>query len=446
MPDHPPADPGLMSRKILDTVPLGTVLLDARDDVVWANRGWNELCLSVAGTSSGTVGASYAAQLAQALRLNGADIERVLGGIDDVREGRRENCVVDCAIRAGSEPVWLCVTAMPFESGEQRFILLTHQEITERKRRERSLQRFRDAFDHAAEVVIIADADGMIQYVNRAFSDVHGLSSEDAIGRPIWNTVTERDQPLTDAIMPALRAGKPWREERPIKSDEQRLTWEARSVAPVISEDGSVEHLIVIGRDVTEQRAYLDQLTRHAYYDALTGLPNRTLFLDRLAHAHLRVQRSRQPLAVMFLDLNGFKRVNDNFGHGVGDQVLSEVAQRLIRALRASDTVARTGGDEFVFLLEELSTEKDAVTVARRLIDDIANPLHIAETSISISGSIGIAFDTPAISEPATLLDLADIALYHAKAKREDRFTVYHEHMTMPRGDRFERRGFPFSG
>ncbi|MGA7673022.1 MAG: sensor domain-containing diguanylate cyclase, partial [Nitrolancea sp.] len=336
------------------------------------------------------------------------------------------------------------VTASLIDNGEQRLVLITHQEITDRIGREISLEHYREALDSAAEVVIIADADGMIQYVNHTFTDVHGLSIDDAIGQSIWDsTGPEWDQTLAEAIISALRAGKPWREERPVESKNGTLTWEARSVSPMRSQDGLLEHLIVIGRDVTEQRAYLDQLKRHAYYDSLTGLPNRALFMDRLAHAHLRVLRSRQSLAVMYLDLNGFKSVNDSFGHGVGDQVLAEVAQRLTRSLRASDTVARTGGDEFVFLLEELATDEDAVTVAHRLIEDISLPLHITGSFISVSGSIGIVFNTPAIGEPATLLDLADIALYHAKAKGEDRVTVYHDAMEMPVNQRHDPFKFP---
>ncbi len=435
---------GLISRQVMDAVPLGAVLIDMQGDIVWSNRGWATLCSHGHGAQSGDPPDSYRLHLSSILDVDPDDIERMLHGIGDVRNARRVSFDHECSIHSTGDRRWLSISATPVDDGDQRLMLVTHLDVTERKRQDTSVELYRAALEHAAEVVIITDEHGLIEYVNPAFTEVHGRTFDEAIGQPIWEPIdTERDQPLADAIMPALRAGKPWREERPVEVEDRALIWEERSIAPIRSEDGSLTHLVVIGRDVTDQRAYLDELKRHAYYDTLTGLPNRALFVDRLAHAHLRVRRSGQPLAVMYLDLNGFKSVNDRFGHGTGDQVLAEVAHRLAGSLRASDTVARTGGDEFIFLLEELATDDDAVTVARRLIDDISRPLQIEDSFISVSGGIGIAFNTAAISEPATLLDLSDIALYHAKAKLEDRVAVYREDMTMPDNDGNGRHGFP---
>ncbi len=444
MPDQPATELGRICRRVMDALPIGIVLLGLQDDIAWSNRGWDLLCSPENGAQHTNLTESYGAHLSNSLGIDPADIERILRGIDDVRSARDDSFSLDCSIYSSGDHRCLCIGVVPVVDGDQRHVLVTHRDISERNRRETALDLYRQALEQADEVVIITDADGAIQYVNPTFTKIHGVSFDDAIGQSIWDpSGSERDQPLTDAIMPALRAGKPWREERAVEVDDRELIWEARSVSPIRSEDGSLAHLVVIGRDVTVQRANLDELKRHAHYDSLTGLPNRALFMDRLAHAYQRVLRSRQPLAVMYLDLNGFKSVNDRFGHGIGDQVLTEVAQRLIDSLRASDTVARHGGDEFIFLLEELATDEDAIAVARRLIDDISLPLNIADAFISVSGSIGIAFNSPAIGEPVTLLELSDIALYHAKAKSEDRVAVYHEDMTMPDIDRNRPHGFP---
>ncbi len=437
MRDHPQVEFDHIARPVMDALPVGLVVVDELGTIVWANRGWSMIREWNADSRSDLgVGDSYVDGVADYLMADPDDAARINGGVEAVRTDVCDAISVDVIAQLPQASRWLCVTIVPVEGPDPHLVLVTHREITARKQREESLELFRDAVEHAGEFVLIADDSGRIEYINQAFSAWSGLSKDGARGLSIWAvTSADRDAEFMEGVMTALRIGKPWVEELRQRTVDGEVRWESLTVWPVRDEDGRLLNLVSIGRDVTEQRAYVDQLKRHAYYDSLTGLPNRMLFLDRLAHAHTRVQRSGQPLAVMFLDLNGFKGLNDRFGHQTGDQILAEVAQRLNLSLRASDTVARTGGDEFLFLLEEVATRDDALAVAQRVIEEISQPFEIDDAHVSVSAGIGIAFNTPAITDPEVLLNMADIALYHAKARLGDRIVIYRENMTMPVDD-----------
>ncbi len=423
---------------LFDVMPVGIVVIDDQNTVIWANRFWNAIQERIGGRVSRIeVGDDYLANVAGALTIRSTPLSQIATAIRDVRDNDQPVATIECQVLADDGPRWLEITTQLLDVDDRQLIAVLHQEITERKERERSLEWFREAVDHAPEPMIIGDGDGRIEYANRAFVGWSGLTVEEVRGESIWlHAGDDRDPGMESAVWDALRAGKPWREDLRYRSLEGELRWQSLTVAPIRDEAGGISRLISIVRDITERRKFIEELTQRAYYDSLTGLPNRTLFLDRLSHAHTRAQRSNQPLAVMFLDLNGFKRLNDRFGHQTGDVVLAEIARRLSTCLRTSDTVARSGGDEFNFLLEEIATQDDAIAVARRVVREIQRPLPIDDKSVTVSASIGIAFDTSAVVDPELLLQRADIALYHAKARREDRCVVYQEHMTMPNRDR----------
>lgn len=447
MHDHPRVEFAQISRPVTDALPLGLVVIDPQGDVVWANLGWSTLAASkiMPGTSLG-IGDSYVDGVARYLSLDAEDAAQLVRDIDAARDHGRECDALDCSTHLAGESRRLFVTVLPLDVGGPPLVLVSHQDITTRKGREDELSLFRDAIAQTGEFVLIADHDGSILYANAAFTESSGVSSTEILGRSLWTRTGEpRDTATMDAVRTALRVGKTWREELQWRGEDGALRWESQTVSPILNRDGQVTHLVAVIRDITQQRAHLDELQRRAYYDGLTGLPNRMLFMDRLDHARMRVQRSMLPFAVMYIDLTEFKSVNDRFGHGMGNQVLAAVARRLGDCLRASDTVARAGGDEFIILLEELATEEDAIAVARRIVEEVSRPLEIDHTLISVSGSVGIAFNTPAISEPEILLELADIALYHAKGMTGSRFVIYRENMTMPSGSRHSPDGDPSS-
>jgi diguanylate cyclase (GGDEF)-like protein len=186
-----------------------------------------------------------------------------------------------------------------------------------------------------------------------------------------------------------------------------------------------VNGIVLTCHDITERKAYEQQLTRLAFRDSLTGLANRALLLDRLERALDSSHRHEQPVAVVFLDLDNFKVVNDSLGHEQGDTLLVEVARRLEGCLRAGDTAARLGGDEFTLLLEDAS-QADAVAVAERVVEALRSPIQLADRSVVVSGSLGVALSTPRSQErPETLLRRADLAMYKAKAEGKGRWAVF---------------------
>jgi diguanylate cyclase (GGDEF)-like protein len=183
-------------------------------------------------------------------------------------------------------------------------------------------------------------------------------------------------------------------------------------------------HLVIVHEDITERKLAEEATAQQALHDSLTGLPNRRLLLDRLVQALSRVARDGDSLAVLCLDLDNFKEINDTFGHEAGDRVLVEVAKRLSNCLREMDTAARFGGDEFIVLLEQASGEK-AAAIATRIIQALSEPFCVGETHTKLTSSIGIALSNLPYKRPDDLLRFADHAMYKSKQKGEGRYTLF---------------------
>ncbi|GGY62719.1 diguanylate cyclase domain-containing protein [Marinobacter zhanjiangensis] len=196
-------------------------------------------------------------------------------------------------------------------------------------------------------------------------------------------------------------------------------------LAPVLDEHGSTEATVCIFRDITEQALAEEKIWHHAHHDLLTGLPNRRLFLDRLEQEVKHARRSGLPLAVLFMDLDGFKEVNDSFGHEAGDRVLCDVAERLGDCVREDDTVARLGGDEFTLILTGIRQRNDVERVAQSIIDSLAMPFEAGPQAVRISASIGIAFYPRDESSPVALVEAADKAMYKAKKSGSNQMYFY---------------------
>lgn len=196
-------------------------------------------------------------------------------------------------------------------------------------------------------------------------------------------------------------------------------------LTPVLDEDGNTEATVCIFRDITEQALAEEIIWHNAHHDLLTGLPNRRLFLDRLEQEVKHAKRRNLSLSVLFIDLDGFKEVNDSLGHDAGDRLLSDAAERLTHCVREDDTVARMGGDQFTVILVGAKQRKDVELVAQTIIDTLAMPFQIAQQSVQISVSIGITFYPKDAPSPAALLEAADQAMYKAKKSASHRMYFY---------------------
>ena len=203
------------------------------------------------------------------------------------------------------------------------------------------------------------------------------------------------------------------------------MIWVSANTHVLYGADGEVLGFEGTLEDITERKELEEQLHHQAFHDALTGLPNRLLFSDRLGQALARAERRENLVAVLFMDLDNFKHVNDSLGHEAGDRLLVGVAERLRACLRPEDTAARLGGDEFTVLLEDVADASDAARVAGRIIEDLRVPFEVGGHEVLTAASIGIALDDRSRDRPADLMREADLAMYWAKSKGRARYEVF---------------------
>ena len=284
-----------------------------------------------------------------------------------------------------------------------------------------------DVFEHALEGMLVAGRDGRIIKVNPAFTSTTGYTADEAVGRnPSMLQSGRQDAAFYRRFWQALNTHGQWQGEiwNRRKSGEVYPEW--LNIIAVLDEQGLVEHYVAIFSDITERKRQESVITYQAHHDALTGLPNRTLFRDRVEQAvSISRRHDRQDAAVMFLDLDRFKMVNDTFGHDVGDLLLREVARRLRAAVRESDTVARLGGDEFTVLLPELAGPEGAAAVADKILEATREPCHIAGHELFITTSIGIALYPRDGTDVDSLMKRADEAMYQVKARGRAGYSMY---------------------
>ncbi|AQU84318.1 MULTISPECIES: sensor domain-containing protein [unclassified Halomonas] len=303
------------------------------------------------------------------------------------------------------------------------------QDISERKATERQLALLKRSVESSTNGVVIVDAlshDLPIVYVNAAFERMTGYPREAALGR---NCRFLQGEETDRATLLQLHKGIEEQREVHVVIRNYRRNgvpfWNDLYVSPVRDEQGVVTHFLGVQNDITEQREYQALLRHNASHDALTGLPNRLLLNQRLAQGCLLAKRYHRYLAVLFVDLDDFKPINDSLGHEVGDFLLIEVAKRLNEELRPWDTVARFGGDEFIVLLPDLAREQDVVQVVERLLTCISAPYWYRESELRITASIGIATDDGAMHEPRQLIQQADLAMYKAKRRGRNTYQWY---------------------
>lgn len=272
------------------------------------------------------------------------------------------------------------------------------------------------AIEQSPVSVIITDTKGVIEYVNPKFTQLMGYTPEEAVGRTpriIKGGFLSRE--FYKEMWTTILAGKEWHGVFHNRTKDGSFVWEVASISPIRDADGRVTHFVGVKEDITEIRRLQEQLEHMAQHDQLTGLPNRFLLKDRLQQALLQAKRRESKFAVLYLDLDGFKLVNDTHGHEAGDSVLVEVAKRLLACTRESDTVARLGGDEFTVLMGEIKEEGNVERVASLIIKTLSDPIALADKTCAIGVSIGIALYPEDGETPDTLLSRADAALYRVK-------------------------------
>ena len=297
----------------------------------------------------------------------------------------------------------------------------------ERKAAQEKLQLAAGVFTHALEGIMITTPDGTIVDVNEAFTSITGFTREDALGKnPRFLDSGRHSADYFAAMWRSLIANGYWYGEVWNRRKSGEVFAEMQAISAVRDAQGMVSQYISLFSDITERKAHESQLEHIAHFDALTNLPNRVLLADRLQQAMAQAQRRQQRVAVAYLDLDGFKGINDQHGHVTGDQVLITLAKRMKDALREGDTLARIGGDEFVAVLIDLEDTSVSAPLLSRLLAAAALPVQVGELIPQVSASVGVTFYPQAQDIDADqLMRQADQAMYQAKMAGKNRYCVF---------------------
>jgi diguanylate cyclase (GGDEF)-like protein/PAS domain S-box-containing protein len=303
--------------------------------------------------------------------------------------------------------------------------IFSFADVTEDKARESRLKLAAGVFSNAHEGIIIADSTGSIIDVNAAFCHITGYEREDAIGRnPRFLRSGRQGIDFYHTMWKELSTYGHWEGELWNRAKSGRLYAERLSIS-AIEDAGAPRHYVAILSDITELKEYQQQIERMAHYDGLTGVPNRALLADRLNLAIIQAQRYQRPLMLVYLDIDGFKEINDQHGHEAGDQLLVALAHRLRDTLREGDTLARLGGDEFGAVITDIDSPDEGEHILKRLLEVVASPVTLRKETLQLSASLGVTLFPQDNSNADTLLRHAAQAMYQAKQTGKNRYALF---------------------
>ncbi|MBA1294792.1 EAL domain-containing protein [Pseudomonas lurida] len=350
----------------------------------------------------------------------------------------------DCLRADGRKvPIELRVVLVWDEHGTFEGILGVGRDISQQRRAEKDLRMAATVFEHSTSAILITDPAGYIVQANEAFSRVSGYEVADVLDQlPNMLTVDEQQEAHLRYVLKQLHQHSTWEGEVWLKrrNGEHYPAWVG--ITAVFDDEGDLASYVCFFSDISERKASEQRIHRLAYYDALTHLPNRTLFQDRLHTALQAAERQKSWVVLMFLDLDRFKPINDSLGHAAGDRMLKEMATRLLGCVAEDDTVARMGGDEFTLLLQprvnrELALNR-AIHVAEQILASLVKPFVLEGREFFVTASIGIALSPQDGNELSQLMKNADTAMYHAKERGKNNFQFYQADMNASALERLE--------
>jgi len=310
--------------------------------------------------------------------------------------------------------------------GSVKGFSIQSSEVTELKGTEAELKLAACVFDNTVDAILITDVNGIILSVNPAFSYITGYSPEEAIGStPHMLKSYRQPEDFYATLWTKLKEQGKWSGEIWNRRKSGDIFLVRVNINMVKDEDDQVIRYISVFSDITDLWHKDESLKHLAFYDALTDLPNRTLLMERLGQKIISSTRKKNKIAVLFLDLDGFKLINDSFGHNVGDELLKVIASRLLALLRQSDIVARLGGDEFIFVVDNPKKKEEIVHLAERIIEAIKKPIEVDTNSLQIGSSIGVAVFPEDGATCIELIEKADLAMYQSKASQQSFIHFY---------------------
>jgi diguanylate cyclase (GGDEF)-like protein/PAS domain S-box-containing protein len=304
--------------------------------------------------------------------------------------------------------------------------LSVFSEITDRKMTEKSEERYRLIVENMRDLICIIDKVGYFKYSSPSYEWVFGFPPETYEGSLIFNWMHKEDIPLFKKHKKEMLLTKRnYFFQFRFKNIKGDWVWLEANCTPIYDEKGEFKHFLVVSREITERRMYEEILKHMAYHDPLTGIPNSRLFKERLEQSLKEAKRYNRKMAIIYMDLDKLKEINDTLGHDAGDELLKQFAKRVQGCIRESDTLARQGGDEFTLIMPEIQAEQDAANLANRIIDVLQQPWHIGEHTFHTTASIGIAFYPADGTNIHELMKHADEALYKAKKSGRNNYKSY---------------------
>jgi diguanylate cyclase (GGDEF)-like protein/PAS domain S-box-containing protein len=343
-----------------------------------------------------------------------------------VNNTEAQRCQLELQMRAGAGLATLVASA----DGSGQACRIVVEPVEGRvEALELSEERFRRIVHYADEGIWEVDAAGKTTFVNPKMAALLGYAIEDMLDQPYTRFMDDEGRAMVERYVARRKRGVVERNELLFTRRDGSGMWASVATNPIFDAGGEYQGALALVNDVTRQRESAERIWHQANYDELTGLPNRHMFLDRLRHAMRKADREASFLALLFLDLDHFKDVNDRLGHATGDLLLAEAARRIAGCVRASDTIARLGGDEFTVILCDLDRAATVDRVAQSIVAALAQPFLLAEEKVSVSASVGVALYPPDGREVGKLLEHADQAMYAAKNAGRNRYSYFTPNM-----------------
>jgi len=400
-------------RRILEESPIGVSVSRRRDGrIVFANTRFAEI-----------LGIAREQFIGAPARENYVDETQRRAVLAELRRhGQIDGAEVEFRRKDG-RPFWSLLTIRSTDFEREPVNLAWIYDITERKAAEQQIFLAAKVLDTLTEAVMITDAANRIVFVNPAFSAITEYSRTEAVGNtPALLSSGRHDGEFYQKMWGELLSKGSWSGDIWNRRKSGELFAVGLSIVVIREANGLISHYVAVFADITHRKEDEDRVWRQANYDALTGLPNRSLFLDRLSQGVQQAQRDGKSFAVLFLDLDGFKAVNDRLGHAAGDLLLQQASERLSECMRSSDTLARLAGDEFVVILHGIRGRDEPALVARKLIDQLSQPYDLDGSPAEVRGSVGIALYPDDAEDEAGLLARADQAMYAVKRRGKNSF------------------------
>jgi diguanylate cyclase (GGDEF)-like protein/PAS domain S-box-containing protein len=331
-------------------------------------------------------------------------------------------------IKADGTSIYMRVSCQPYDNGNEKVIHCVFYDVTNERAGTQEMMRLSQVIEQSPVAVVVTDTEGKIEYVNPATVKMAGYSAEELKGRhaSVFKSEMSRNHDY-QKIWQTLKAGGTWSGEVCSRAKNGNSYWCFCTLSPVKNDEDEILFYVIIKEDITEKKNREEKIRYMALHDILTGLPNRFLMNDRLNQAVERYNRYGEKVALLFIDLDGFKNINDLYGHSTGDELLKEVSRRILLCIRASDTACRIGGDEFLVIMTDIVSRETLDNVAKRLLLEIGRPFVYEGHKCKVGASIGISLCPEDSVDTDDLIICADEAMYYVKHRTKNDFAYFRD-------------------